>query len=546
MSKKRRVVLIVVGALIIISILGMLGEKSQPPVPSSDQHYDIPPSDEAAPVDLPILEDVSPPPQTTEGILIGIEYALPHLGDDFSLLGVPLVKPLPTNFDWSKMQPTPQSAIDFSLTDVYVEEYQRQGFTDIIFGLRTVTHNSNNGMVVSKDIPVPKPEYEDEYAAWIKGIVERYDMDGIDDMPGLLYPIRLYEIEVEFSSYTPEPTELYLEKLEISYEAAHEAFDDVIIAHSAFLPMLAFDDNPSTTEYEQAFRNRNLPDKHHPLEEMRKVLDHPDLFDVVNIHLLEDPLMSERSLEWLQWEMDQRNYHKPIIVSDTAPTPFISYGNAISCKGPFLGVVVYPATESDRCRIVDYFNRVLDGDPKTVQWMHNYVAEDNVKKVVIAAEKGVVAIDTSFMTDLPILSTRIGLAGSGNAGFGGMIEASYNVFTQDREATSYRPLFYSIQQLQERLGGYTSINKVQQKNEFWLYEVDHPDGDFYIAWLHPKNLILPEDAQASRIVHIDIDAPSAKIVQMKTSPHESIQTYQTTNGELSLEITSSLVYVYPQ
>ena len=53
--------------------------------------------------------------------------------------------------------------------------------------------------------------------------MERYDDDGQQDMPGLRYPVRIFEIGTEFSSYEPESVEEYLEVLQACYKAAHAA-----------------------------------------------------------------------------------------------------------------------------------------------------------------------------------------------------------------------------------------------------------------------------------------------------------------------------------
>lgn len=41
------------------------------------------------------------------------------------------------------------------------------------------------------------PEDLDAYGSWVQAVVERYDGDGIDDMPGLLRPVHLWEVDNE-------------------------------------------------------------------------------------------------------------------------------------------------------------------------------------------------------------------------------------------------------------------------------------------------------------------------------------------------------------
>lgn len=76
-------------------------------------------------------------PNGEGGIIIGVEYVISGIGEDFGGLRIPAVKPLPGSFSWDKMQTGPNETIDFSFTDKYVKEFQDSGFTVIVFGLRT-------------------------------------------------------------------------------------------------------------------------------------------------------------------------------------------------------------------------------------------------------------------------------------------------------------------------------------------------------------------------------------------------------------------------
>ncbi len=164
-------------------------------------------------------------------ILIGMEYVRPGLAKALAEIGAPAVKHYPDAYRWGTMQRSARSPIDFSVTDRYVREYQAAGFTDLVFALKS--HSpwaSKNGL----DNPGPKPEYTDEYAAWVAAVVERYDGDGIDDMPGLLLPVRHYEIGSEFSTYEPEPVDDYIVMLETAYKAAHGAYDRLLLPMPLF------------------------------------------------------------------------------------------------------------------------------------------------------------------------------------------------------------------------------------------------------------------------------------------------------------------------
>lgn len=73
------------------------------------------------------------------------------------------------------------------------------------------------------------------YFAWVVALVERYDGDGIDDMPGLAYPIRHWEILNEPEMQGPElcffqeEAEAYSDLLRTSYDAVKRADPTAVV-----------------------------------------------------------------------------------------------------------------------------------------------------------------------------------------------------------------------------------------------------------------------------------------------------------------------------
>ena len=551
MKKVLKYVLIGLAVIFVIGLINKGRDASTPTSPADelatgnqdDSSQNDAPADSGETDDAQPNTPPQPPSSNKSSIIIGIEYGFENIAALFSGLGIPAAKLLPEKFDWAKMQPSVTKPINWALSDDLIREYQDAGFREIVMGLRTQSHDSDNGATYGKKRPVPKPEYEDEYAAWVRGMVERYDKDGTDDMPGLRYPIRYYEIEVEFSSYTPESADEYLDKLRIAYKAAHDAYSGVIVAHSAFLPWTAFDENPSSGQYEKAFAAMRIPDPTHDLADMRKVLDHPELFDRVNFHALEDPVMLERAVTWLNYEMAQRGYKKPIIVSDTEATPFISYGNATSCTGLFLGIMVWPAKESDRCRLADYFNKILDGDSATLAWKNWLIAADTVKRVVIAAHSDVELIDTAFVTDLPILSTKLGFAAAGNGGFSGFITDEYNIFTKKHSAKEYRSVFYAVRQLAGVFSGTFTISREKSDADVRLYKIQNSRGTSWIGWVSPDYLVLQGDTEPHKKISLPLASGAAVTAMAKTAANPSKEIISSVGGQVTIDLSMSPVYI---
>ncbi|MCI0543511.1 MAG: hypothetical protein L0Z49_03575, partial [Actinobacteria bacterium] len=373
--------------------------------------------------------------------------------------GFTAAKPIAEAITWGVMQTGPENPIDFGRLDDMVATFQAVGFTDFTLALKPHSSwASIDAAGLRSTNPAPRPEFLDDYANWVGAVVERYDADGVDDMPGLAHPIRHYEIGSEFSSYEPEPVDVYLETLEIAYESAHTAYPEVMVGHAAFLVMGLLVDHPDpATILDGLSVDRYGP---HDFGDIRAILDRPELFDYLNIHALAHPGEIEEMVAWLDWETAQRGYRKPIVISDTSPNPFVAFGPATMCDRPAgqMGFMFYPATEEDRCRIADYFGRVLDQDPDTLEWLRAYVAADMVKKVVISAEQGIALINTSFVIDLPFLDAPIGQAGAGNAGWGGMMRIG--------SGTTY-PNLLAMGQLMGKIDDSSAVRRL---------DIDGPEG----------------------------------------------------------------------
>jgi hypothetical protein len=518
----------VVLLVVVISVGGLIAYFAKPPSPR--------PTPTPTPAPTPTAF-----PEGEGEIIIGVEYVVPGIGEAFSDLRIPAVKPLPGSFSWDKMQKSPDAPIDFSFTDKYVKEFQDNGFTTIIFGLRTSSNLLVDPWMIDKEHPKTQavdPRYYSNFANWVKSLVERYDKDGIDDMKGLKYPVKHYEIGVEFSSYQPEPTEVYLKTLELGYKAAHEASDEVIVGHSAFLVTPVFKDNPNPDEYEKAFAENLVGTAGKGLKDIQMILDRPDLFDVLNIHNLGWPYEIEQIVKWLKYETSQRGYSKPIIISDTVPTSFAGLGPATITEGNKLAVMLPPATEADRSRLAEYFKKLISSDPEYISWLRNFLAGDVVQRVVVAAEQGIELIDTAFTGDLPGATSAIFQAAAGNSGWGGMVDY------EGTRVTGRRPAYYSLQQLQENIRGYKSIVRVETDEDIRLYKVTKQGKEFFIVWYGYQKLYLPEDDIPSKNVQIDVGASEVTIEKMKTSPDVIRNSAESSNGILSLTITPEPVYIF--
>lgn len=491
------------------------------------------------------------------GLTVGIEYCLLDnpaavIGQAraFGELGVPGAKHYAEAVQWGEMQGGPGAPIDFARLDAFVREYQACGFGALTVCLRShspwASRRPGIGpRMIGLTDPTPRPEYAGHYARWIQAVVERYDGDGQSDMAGLRFPLACLEIGSELSSYEPEPVASYLEMLELAYRAAHAAWSGVRVAHAAFLPTPADLSRARTLpEFEAAFAASPAPDRHHGLADMRRVLDRPDLFDLVNLHPLGDPYEIEHTMRWLRLEMQQRGYVREVIASDTIPTCYVTWGPATSCTGDPArrGVMVPPATEADRCRLAALFSKLVARDPASLAWVRGFVAADHVQRTVIAAEQGLSAINLSFTIDLPLLTTPAGQAGAGLAAWGGMVEPGWPGLITRRF-----PNFYAVQQLARNLDGHGPVRRLPHPDpSVRVYTWSRSGRTQFAGWVDPGGVQLPGLPVPRRTVVLPLGRTQAVVepvitAQGRTAP--DLRLVPAPGGVLAVELTPVPIFV---
>jgi hypothetical protein len=102
---------------------------------------------------------------------------------------------------WAGMQPGSKEPIDFSQSDSWVRRLGRNGFS-LVWNLipNAAWAQLGNGNCIDgpgADECAPDTAHEQEWYDYVRKIVERYDGDGVDDMPGLTVPVRYYVMTQE-------------------------------------------------------------------------------------------------------------------------------------------------------------------------------------------------------------------------------------------------------------------------------------------------------------------------------------------------------------
>jgi len=163
-------------------------------------------------------------------------------------LGTSWIRPHPGPFSWHLVEPT-QGTWDFDSTDACVKAAQEHNLLilatiwpyaewDQDYWRGQPRWEESSGF--EQDLPTSRYKPHDivAYKRFVRTMVERYDGDGENDMPGLSYPVRYWEVlnepetggwsNLNFFNGTAQD---YLEVLQATYEAVKEADPNAVILH---------------------------------------------------------------------------------------------------------------------------------------------------------------------------------------------------------------------------------------------------------------------------------------------------------------------------
>ncbi len=135
---------------------------------------------------------------------MGSEGNQEHYRGAFTDLGLTWMRPHPGPFSWDVVEPSQGEGYDFSRTDAMVISMQELGAPMVVTIWPYATWDQQYWMEqpdwqpsqgFSEELPLSryKPHDMAAYRAFVQALVERYDGDGIDDMPGLTMPIKYWE-----------------------------------------------------------------------------------------------------------------------------------------------------------------------------------------------------------------------------------------------------------------------------------------------------------------------------------------------------------------
>ncbi|MFC1735846.1 hypothetical protein ACFL1X_06995 [Candidatus Hydrogenedentota bacterium] len=334
----------------------------------------------------------------------------------------------------------------------------------------------------SRTLPASRRE------SWRKGLiekVERYDGDGIDDMPGLKIPIKYWQFSNEWTWRWKGSQEDFIELWRISYECVKQADPEakVVLGGMTGIGALALVDGYRGDDFivyqGKAFGAEELP----TIPEFQKqrafieaVLEQAaPYFDVISFHVYGGYQHIPGCVAWLRDKMEALGYSKPIITTEMG--------------GPFIkGQDAY--TEQTHCdAIVKYHAVSLTSGIDVIYW----------STLNVLPEWGITYANTGLL---------------------------------DRHDKP-KPGFYTYKLMVAKLGDMTTAIRVPVESwdtETRIYRFGTPDGPVYVMW---------SERIAGR--HLEFPVQTAKVRVTDVAGNKAI--IKTKNGKAIMELTDSPVFM---
>jgi len=539
---KKRLLLL---ALVVLSSL-LMG--CIPPAPKATRT----PRASATPSTAPSPTATQPPVTSSAGFAFGVEYMLPGgLAATYSQLGAKWARSGTTKqFSWGTIEPKApasdgQHKYDWADADRIVAEWQKAGFQ-----IQVYTNANNTWASSTKLHHIPDPQYLDDFEEFVFQMVERYDGDGDRDMPGLKSPILHYTVVEEWTGYFEGTAEDYLKILAATHRAIKRANSEALVGLVDFFLVDVFDGSPSPEEIERrAAKDHFL---RHPMSEVRELLRHPDLFDIVEIHALGDYTELYPTAEWLRAEMRKNGYDKPIWIGDS-----LAISSLIMAKGP-RGLLpgakdedfytIAPIRPQDALRTIGWLEAFKDAkSPQhdaALRWWRAFHAREVVKKVAVAIHAGYAGMNFAWLIESPLMQLpRV----TGSWGYQGLVDATFNFVTQTWKVAAPYPVFYTYQLAIAKLDGYSSVERLDLGKDIYAYRFMVRGKPVYVLWREPGRLYFPDEQEPAPVqVKLPFDAASALVTHILTETGQSAprtETVAAESGQIALSLGSEPVFV---
>ncbi len=506
----------------------------------------------------------TPSPSATGQTVIAIEYAVPGLAEAYAPVGVTYAKLQPAYGVWGLLEPEP-GRYNWAPLDALIAEYQAAGFVGIQLLLTAESPWAavRPPTLGDKGDSMPREEHLDDYAAFVRRVVERYDGDGVDDAPGLLHPVRHYGIEREFTGFWPSgDAENYVRLLRIAYLEIKAANPEAQVLLVALLMAYVFDGAPEPEVVER--RLDQAPLLGYSREAMEHLLAACDAYNVVDVHSLGDYTEIPPTVAWLRAVLDANGCGThPIWIGDAfSMSALVGYADPL---GLTRGRTFAPAMDEDRDAVIALLEAVADpgavDHAAATAWLRAEMARGLVKKIVVSAGEGLAGINLGNLEDWSfgdVSAINVGLVRSaGTSIFMGMMDRTLtnrhadgplqgpaDPISKIRRPGEPRAAFYALQVVMGEIAGYTAVQRLELSADVWAYRFERAGGPLWVVWYDNGDLHLPGDSPPSVAVDLDVGGERARFARTPTVAQPARwEAVEANGGVLQLTVDATHLFV---
>lgn len=511
------------------------------------------------PTPTPTLAAATPDAGSRVPFTIAIEYGILGVAEAYAATGVTYVKPQLVYPLWGNVEPEPGVYV-WGPLDAVVQEYQAAGYTGVQFLLSADSPwaASRRPTLGDKGDAFPQEAYLDDYVAFVTNVVERYDGDGVEDMPGLLYGIHHYGVEREFTGFWPGSAEGYVRLLRLAYPAIKAADEQAEVLLVALLMGDVFDGNPDEAEIGR--RLQETPSFRKSAAEIEMILAACDAYDMVDFHSLGDYSEIPPTTAWIRQQLAANGCgQRPIWIGDAFPmSGLFGFGGFVP-PIPF-----WPVTSETVDAAVTWIQAAVDATDtaheSALARVQAETARGLVKKIVVSAGVGLRGINVGNMEDwrtsmagvdrtvVPGLgaSMVMGLMDTSLTGQrpGGELPYSGQQWATARRAADARPGFYALQLTAAMLEGFTGVTPLDLGAGVWAYRFERAEGPVWVLWYEVGGLTFPEAPSPTTTVTLPFTAAQAVVTLTPTAGMTGgAQIVPSEGGMLTLTVDRTPVFV---
>lgn len=500
---------------------------------------------------------------------------------------------------WARMQPDSSTAINWMHNDAIVKLFQRYDFSltwyitcDAPWAFpnkpqcRPDTLQTPFGTVLFYRNCAPESEFEPYWINYVNAIVERYDGDGIGDMPGLEKPIQFYILpgEIKFGisgtgdeekgPFWYDTIDGLLRLHRITYKAVYDADPSgqskVVSSGAVFWDLFAdfadypnFDPKDSQSKIQRRLRGENYRSSTYTAgwDSVKKMLDSfGDDTDGIEC----DYIGWHPHFDWrvIDQEFALIRHHvgdKPIYVDDMWTNIFSSgyyFGASIPGGAQFHAQpwppadtkwisAIYGDFPNELFKTNDPFHELylglLNQDPVITAWYYANGARNLVKSFASAFGEGAEHASFSGTNDVPEMRNWRW----GNIGW---------INLTDTRKVNYlpKPQYYAYKLLIDKLNDFTSVKEISVSVDprTRVYRFERPSGPVYVMWSEtgepPPNL--DYSIATGETVSFPVESDSLLLTRIITDTKNTIPDIETIaahDEQMTIQLGYEPVFLEP-